>query len=497
MASVTGRLSVNAVPCPGRLVHVDGAAERVDRAGHDVEPHAPPRQRRHPFGGGEPGDEDQAVQLRGVRGADVHARAPRPWPGSRPRRGRGRRRSPGSRSGRRPTAAWSRSMPSAGFPAFARSSGRSMPWATALLSRCSSGSPSRSSTALSSEVSPPVISTRTFFPSPWAMSRTIRGKRPNTVDTGSSRVSISVDFEPLERLLERSDRLVELAELLAGPDLGAAAGDTASTSAECWIRPSPSTSSSASSRRKSTRTTLPRVGRRRSAADGSPLGLPPVLGRHRLAARWPRPESAAPARRTRAAAAPSVSRRGLADQIHQQAAAARPAARRRPRRARPAAPPRSAQASSSAWARSCIGVRPIIAELPLTVWSRPFTEPSRSRRPARPPASGAPAPRRRRRPAPRAAGTRRCSPAAAPRRDSPSPLMPLPAPPLLPRALDQPLDVGRLERLPEVVPGADRAAAGLVLLAALGGHQRDRHVRMEPLRPAGGRAPRGRSSRAC
>ena len=51
-------------------------------------------------------------------------------------------------------------------------------------------------------------------------------------------------------------------------------------------------------------------------------------------------------------------------------------------------------------------------------------------------------------------------------------------------ARDQSLEIRRHERLAQVVGGPGGAPPLLVLRSALGGHQHDRHLRMEPLRRA-------------
>ncbi len=68
--------------------------------------------------------------------------------------------------------AFNRTRPSAGFPLFTRSSRDSIPWSTEFLIICTSGSPISSITVLSSSVSSPDSSNRTFLPAFVDTSRT-------------------------------------------------------------------------------------------------------------------------------------------------------------------------------------------------------------------------------------------------------------------------------------------------------------------------------------
>src|SRR5664280_2226086 len=74
----------------------------------------------------------------------------------------------------RPPAWYARKVrtPPAGLPAPTRVSGSSMPWPTALRTRCISGSLTASSRARSSSVSPPTTSRWTWVPQAAARSRT-------------------------------------------------------------------------------------------------------------------------------------------------------------------------------------------------------------------------------------------------------------------------------------------------------------------------------------
>ncbi|GIV00944.1 MAG: hypothetical protein KatS3mg014_2559 [Actinomycetota bacterium] len=81
--------------------------------------------------------------------------------------------------------------PSAGFPAASRASGASIPWSTALRTRCVSGSLIASMIERSSSVSSPSISIRTRFPHATARSRTTRGNLLQTLPIGCIRVFIT------------------------------------------------------------------------------------------------------------------------------------------------------------------------------------------------------------------------------------------------------------------------------------------------------------------
>ena len=87
----------------------------------------------------------------------------------------------------RSRCAVSTTSPSGGLPRRRRSAGGSMPWSTALRSRCMSGSPSSSRIARSSSISLPSTRNATCLPSSRATSRTSRGNRSNTCHTGVMR----------------------------------------------------------------------------------------------------------------------------------------------------------------------------------------------------------------------------------------------------------------------------------------------------------------------
>ena len=84
------------------------------------------------------------------------------------------------------------SVPVAGLPAATRSSGPSSPWSSELRIRCTSGSPSASTTVRSSSVSLPTSSSSTCLPSLVDRSRTRRGKRRNTASTGIIRTCMTI-----------------------------------------------------------------------------------------------------------------------------------------------------------------------------------------------------------------------------------------------------------------------------------------------------------------
>ena len=189
-------------------------------------------------------------------------------------------------------AASSRTVPSSGFPVRRRTSAGSKPWTIALVTRCTSGSLSRSSTALSSGVSPPACTSRTRLPSASAVSRTILGKRPNTVEIGSSRVSMSVDSRRLSVFCSATTAWSSRSSSTLAA-LRRASSRYASARAACWMSPSPKTSSIASRRRKSTRTTLAafpasrRPPPRAAPTVGAPAACPkpaprssPAIGAH-------------------------------------------------------------------------------------------------------------------------------------------------------------------------------------------------------------------------
>src|SRR5882724_13126807 len=86
----------------------------------------------------------------------------------------------------------------------------------------------------------------------------------------------------------------------------------------------------------------------------------------------------------------------------------------------------------------------------------------------------------RRSPPPQAGGSRRCTPESARRTRGRCPSLGCGCPFRL-EPLDQPRNVGGLERLAEIVPGPGCAAAGLVVRRALGGDQDDWKVGMKLL----------------
>ena len=89
--------------------------------------------------------------------------------------------------------------PSGGLPRRRRSAGVSMPWSTALRSRCSNGSPSSSRIARSSSISFPSTRNATCLSSSRARSRTRRGKRSNTCHTGVMRAWMIPAWRSAER----------------------------------------------------------------------------------------------------------------------------------------------------------------------------------------------------------------------------------------------------------------------------------------------------------
>ena len=84
------------------------------------------------------------------------------------------------------------SRPSAGLPRVSRSSGGSMPWSTALRSRCVSGSRMASMIVLSSSVSWPSMSMRACLPQATARSRTTRGNLFQMLPIGCMRVFMTL-----------------------------------------------------------------------------------------------------------------------------------------------------------------------------------------------------------------------------------------------------------------------------------------------------------------
>ena len=90
-------------------------------------------------------------------------------------------------------------MPAAGLPAASRSAGVSSPWSSALRTRCTSGSPSASTTVRSSSVSWPTSSSSTCLPSLLERSRTSRGKRRKTASTGIMRTCMTIACRACEQ----------------------------------------------------------------------------------------------------------------------------------------------------------------------------------------------------------------------------------------------------------------------------------------------------------
>ncbi len=88
-------------------------------------------------------------------------------------------------------SAESTTRPVRGLPAASRSSGISIPWSTALRTRCTSGSARASTRFLSRSVSSPTSSRLISFFRLRARSRTRRGKRPKTFLIGCMRVFIT------------------------------------------------------------------------------------------------------------------------------------------------------------------------------------------------------------------------------------------------------------------------------------------------------------------
>ena len=355
---------------------VDGAAERVDGPGHHVEArrHGPPAWRR--------GRPSRGPAGRSGSGAHGVLTALRPGPSASAFLRMACSSSPRPSSATRITTrpdwgdASSRSVPSSGLPARARSSGDSMPCTIALVTRWSSGSPSRSSTALSSGVSPPDCSSRTRFPSAWAGVADHPGKAAEHRRDRQQAGLHQRRLEPLERLLERDHGLVQPGQLLAG---AAPARERAVGLGQRRVLDQPFAQHL--EQHVETAEVHPhhgvhRVGPRR--ATPPPVGAAPLGLGVRRAARRPRPATRAPARRI-APTAPDPARatRGARDppacpppSTSSPAGRVGPPARHRGRS--------SPHASSSAWAISRIGARPIMAELPFTVCSRPDSEASSS-----------------------------------------------------------------------------------------------------------------------
>ena len=133
----------------------------------------------------------------------------------------------------------------AGLPAFWRSSGPSRPWSSELRIRCTSGSPSASTTVRSSSVSLPTSSSSTCLPSLVERSRTRRGKRRNTASTGIMRTCMTIAWRAWE---------VRVRFCIACERPGTSAS---AASASTWVRcrtSSPMKCISWSSRSASTRT---------------------------------------------------------------------------------------------------------------------------------------------------------------------------------------------------------------------------------------------------
>jgi len=88
------------------------------------------------------------------------------------------------------------SVPSSGLPAATRSMGVSRPWSMELRTRCISGSPMRSTMALSSSVSPPTMSRLIDLPRSRETSRTTRWKRLKVSPMGTMRSCSVPDWMP-------------------------------------------------------------------------------------------------------------------------------------------------------------------------------------------------------------------------------------------------------------------------------------------------------------
>ena len=267
-------------------------------------------------------------------------------------------------------------VPSSGLPARRRTSAGSIPCTMALLTRWISGSLSRSSTALSSGVSPPVWTSCTRLPAAAAVSRTRRGNRPNTVEIGSSRVSIRVDSS-------RFSVFSSASTVWSSRSSSGQAPGPPGQAAVCFRQ-----------RRVLDQALAQHLEQRVETAEVDPHHAVDLLGAGAAAPR-------------RSAWRRSGWRARHGHGVGPARSSAAPARRRRPRRRDPAPPSawrtrstsspppatsradassvrrsglrrRSPHASSSAWATSCIGVRPIIAELPLTVCSGPGSAARRS-----------------------------------------------------------------------------------------------------------------------
>ena len=83
------------------------------------------------------------------------------------------------------------SRPVSGLPAARRSAGVSMPWSMLLRTRCISGSVIFSIMPLSSSVASPCVTSSSCLPILAASSRSMRGKRLKTTDTGIMRMAIA------------------------------------------------------------------------------------------------------------------------------------------------------------------------------------------------------------------------------------------------------------------------------------------------------------------
>ena len=228
MASVSGRRISMLRALPGFAVQRDRAAQRLDVAADDVHADAAAAEVGDLLGGREARLEDQ---LQDVVVGRRHAGSTRPRSQARcstllavdaaavvvdadqdaARLVAGRTASAG------PAAACRRRL---------RCSGVSRPWSSALRTRCISGSAMRSTTDLSSSVSPPTISSATSLPSSAAVSRTTRRKRAKVSPIGTMR-SCSVPLRISS--ISRADLLVGLDQRalarLARQQRGAGAGD--------------------------------------------------------------------------------------------------------------------------------------------------------------------------------------------------------------------------------------------------------------------------------
>ncbi len=129
-----------------------------------------------------------------------------------------------------------------------------MPWSTAFRTRCTSGSPMRSITFLSSSVSAPLTSRLTCLPLALARSRTTRWKRLNTVAMGSIRAVMMPSWSSWVMAERAWIRLSRSRKALVPPIWGRRRSVEAANPA-LWITSSPTRFRSESSFWTDTRTT--------------------------------------------------------------------------------------------------------------------------------------------------------------------------------------------------------------------------------------------------